>query len=72
MLTVISAFALNGMLYDDKKARKIFYAISLVLMTAADILACVVPAILGLGAVYVISLIIAAVKSGFAKDKKPL
>ena len=40
-------------------------------MTAANILACVVPAILGLGAVYVISLIIAAVKSGFAKDKKP-
>ena len=71
VLTVISAFALNGMLYDDKKARKIFYAISLVLMTAADILACVVPAILGLGAVYVVSLIIAAVKSGFAKDKKP-
>ena len=49
VLTVISAFALNGMLYDDKKARKIFYAISLALMTAADILACVVPAILGLG-----------------------
>lgn len=71
VLTVISAFALNGMLYDDKKVRKIFYAISLALMTAADILACVVPAILGLGAVYVISLIIAAVKSGFAKDKKP-
>ena len=71
VLTVISAFALNGMLYDDKKARKIFYAISLALMTAADILACVVPAILGLGAVYVISLIIAAVKSGFAKNKKP-
>ena len=32
VLTVISAFALNGMLYDDKKARKIFYAISLALM----------------------------------------
>ena len=72
VLTVISAFALNGMLYDDKKPRKIFYGISLAVMTAADILTCVVPALVGLCSVYVVSLVIAAVRSGVSKNKKPV
>lgn len=72
VLTVIFAFALNGMLYDGSKPRKIFYGISAALMSAAAMLTCVVPAVIGIGSVLLVSLIIAAVKSGTAKDKKPI
>lgn len=72
VLTVIFAFALNGLIYDGSSKRKIFYGMSAALMGTVTIMTCVVPGLVGLGAVLIISLIIAAVKTGVSKDKKPL
>ncbi|MBQ6633297.1 MAG: O-antigen ligase family protein [Ruminococcus sp.] len=72
VLTITLAFAMFGVIFAEGRKRMIFCGVGAVLMSAALIMTCTLTGIIGFGAVMLITLVIALIKAGKDKAKKPV
>ncbi|MBR2305029.1 MAG: O-antigen ligase family protein, partial [Ruminococcus sp.] len=72
VLTLTFALAMFGLIYAESKKRMLFCGVGAALMAAVLIMTCTLTGIIGFGTVLLFTLIVAAVKAGKEKVKRPV
>ncbi len=72
VLTLTFALAMFGLIYAESKKRMLFCGVGAALMAAVLIMTCTLTGVIGFGAVLLFTLIVAAVKAGKEKVKRPV
>ena len=72
VLTLTFALALFGLIYAESKKRMIFCGAGAALMAAVLIMTCTLTGVIGFGVVLLLTLVVAAVRAGKEKAKKPV
>ena len=72
VLTLTFALAMFGLIYAETKKRMFFCGVGAALMAAVLIMTCTLTGVIGFGTVLLFTLIVAAVKAGKEKVKRPV